>query len=571
MARSAVPTVAAYLAGAVGALNILRAVHPAFRRTHLAETLGVLPGVAGSLAGATSLVAGIVLVMLAHALRRRKRRAWRMVVVLLSVSAVVELLRWGHVLSGVVTIAVVVMLLSAREEFYALSDPRTRWRALWVLLGLGVTDVVVGWALVTSHSRAAIGTPDAGDRLQEVLLGLVGVDGPILFADPRTADLVYFSLLGLGALTAVTTIYLALRPERPAARMNGEQEREVRRLLTEHGARDSLGYFASRRDKSVIFSPSGKAAVSYRVTAGVMLASGDPIGDVEAWPGAIALFMDEARRHAWVPAVIGCSRTGGTVWCRQAGLSAWEIGDEAIVDVAGFGLEGHRMRNVRQMVHRVERAGYACEVRRVAELGPDERQAIRHAVAAWRGPGSERGFSMALGRLADPADPGCVVVTARQAGDPGTVPAPWGDLKAVLQFVPWGSRDLSLDVMCRDPAADPGLNELMIVELLRAAPGLGVTRVSLNFALFREALAGGERLGAGPVLRAWRALLIFLSRWFQIETLYRFNAKFRPGWEPRFVIFPTTRELPRIGFAALQAEGFIPSALLRGRFAKRVG
>ncbi|GDY54724.1 hypothetical protein SVIO_053470 [Streptomyces violaceusniger] len=94
-------------------------------------------------------------------------------------------------------------------------------------------------------------------------------------------------------------------------------------------------------------------------------------------------------------------------------------------------------------------------------------------------------------------------------------------------------------------------------------------RVSLNFAMFRSALARGEKLGAGPVLRGWRALLVFLSRWFQIESLYKFNAKFQPRWEPRFVVFRNTRDLPRIGLAAMQAEGFVslalPRLLRRGR------
>jgi lysyl-tRNA synthetase class 2 len=117
--------------------------------------------------------------------------------------------------------------------------------------------------------------------------------------------------------------------------------------------------------------------------------------------------------------------------------------------------------------------------------------------------------------------------------------------------------------MRRDRAADPGMNELLIVAALQAAPRLGVKRVSLNFAMFRAALARGEKIGAGPVLRAWRGLLVFLSRWFQIESLYKFNAKFRPRWEPRFVVYRSSRDLPRIGFAAMQAEGFVNLTLPR--------
>jgi lysyl-tRNA synthetase class 2 len=79
--------------------------------------------------------------------------------------------------------------------------------------------------------------------------------------------------------------------------------------------------------------------------------------------------------------------------------------------------------------------------------------------------------------------------------------------------------------------------------------------------MFRAALARGERLGAGPVLRGWRGLLVFLSRWFQIESLYKFNEKFQPAWVPRFLIFRSPKDLPRIGLAAMRAEGFVTLAL----------
>jgi lysyl-tRNA synthetase class 2 len=111
--------------------------------------------------------------------------------------------------------------------------------------------------------------------------------------------------------------------------------------------------------------------------------------------------------------------------------------------------------------------------------------------------------------------------------------------------------------MRRDRAAQPGLNDFMIVEAIKAAPDLGVKRLSLNFAMFRAVLERGERIGAGPILRAWRSVLLFMSRWFQIESLYKFNAKFSPVWEPRFFVFPSGRDAPRIAVAALEAEAFL--------------
>jgi lysyl-tRNA synthetase class 2 len=145
-------------------------------------------------------------------------------------------------------------------------------------------------------------------------------------------------------------------------------------------------------------------------------------------------------------------------------------------------------------------------------------------------------------------------------------------LRGLLHFVPWGSDGLSLDLMRRDRAAQPGVNDFLIVEAVKAAHALGVKRISLNFAVFRAALERGERIGAGPVLRMWRRFLVFISRWFQIESLYKFNAKFCPVWVPRFFVFPGTKDALRVGIAALEAEAFLvwPTLEVR-RLARKLG
>ncbi|MER6698738.1 phosphatidylglycerol lysyltransferase domain-containing protein [Streptomyces fimicarius] len=556
-----VPALVGTACTVVGLIDVAAGVFPRFRHSRMHTLAEVLPGALGPFAAALSLSAGVLLLLLAHGLKRHKRRAWRAAVALLPAGAVAQFAYRHSIIGVLVSLTLCALLVRHRDQFRALPDPRSRWRALANFVLLGAGSLGLGLIIVSVHPGRVVGDPSIADRLQHVLYGLFGVEGPVDYAG-RTTWTVAYSLGALGLLTAVTTIYLAFRPEHPAARLTEDDESRLRALLERHGGRDSLGHFALRRDKGVVFSPSGKAAVCYRVVSGVMLAGGDPIGDVEAWPGAIERFMDEAQAHSWTPAVMGCSETGGQVWTRETGLTALELGDEAVVDVADFSLAGRAMRNVRQMVKRIERNGYETRVRRARDIGDTELDRIRRAAADWRGTDTERGFSMALGRIGDPADGDCVIATAHLPGS-GTEDSPHGDLKAVLHFVPWGHDGMSLELMRRDRAADPGMNELLIVASLQAAEKLGVARVSLNFAMFRSALARGERLGAGPVLRCWRGLLIFLSRWFQIESLYKFNAKFKPRWEPRFVVFRTSRDLPRIGIAAMQAEGFVNLSLPR--------
>jgi lysyl-tRNA synthetase class 2 len=226
-------------------------------------------------------------------------------------------------------------------------------------------------------------------------------------------------------------------------------------------------------------------------------------------------------------------------------LDALELGDEAILQTAEFTTAGRQMRVVRQAVARCRRAGLRTACRRVRELDEDTRTAVVLSAEAWRDGGVERGFSMALGRLADPADTEAVLVTCHDAA---------GELRGLLQLVPWGKDGLSLDVMRRDRSAENGIIELMVTDLLAEAPRLGVARVSLNFAVFRSVFARGERLGAGPVLRL---VLLWASRFWQIESLYRANAKFQPEWLPRFACFRSAADLPSVSLAALRAEAFL--------------
>ncbi|MER6843594.1 phosphatidylglycerol lysyltransferase domain-containing protein [Streptomyces platensis] len=558
----AVPRIVGTAGVVVGLLNLAAGVFPRFRHSRMHALAEVLPGAVSPLAAAASIVVGILLLLLAHGLKRRKRRAWGAAVALLPVGIAAQLVYRHSVFGAVLSLALLVFLVWHRREFAALPDPRSRWKALANLVVLGGFSFGIGLVIVSSHPHKTIGSPSLWERAEHVLWGLFGFEGPVAYTH-HVDYTVGYSLGALGLLTVATTAYLAFRPEHPAARLTDEDEERLRALLDRHGARDSLGYFALRRDKGAVFSPTGKAAVCYRVISGVMLASGDPIGDVEAWPGAIERFMEEAKAHSWTPAVTGCSETGGQVWTRETGMDALELGDEAIVDVADFTLTGRAMRNVRQMVKRIERNGYETRVRRVRDLAPDELAQLQKAADAWRDTDTERGFSMALGRIDAVADGDAVIATAHLKAAEGEEPGPYGDLKAMQHFVPWGDSGISLELMRRDRSADPGMNELLIVAALQAAPDLKIKQVSLNFAVFRSSLERGEKLGAGPVIRVWRGMLIFLSRWYQIESLYKFNDKFRPRWEPRFVVFRNSRDIPRIGLAALQAEGYLELGLPR--------
>ncbi|WP_030022034.1 phosphatidylglycerol lysyltransferase domain-containing protein [Streptomyces monomycini] len=503
--------------------------------------------------------AGVFSLFLAVTMRRRKRAAWILNLILsglflalfaLAMVTVPEFRQHGqNWFSFVVTLLFVVSLLVGRKEFYAKGDRSNPKLAAAVALGgLLVTSLLA--ALLVTVANTAHDSHHATflDRWRYGVMRLVSIaaeeDRFPGIATPNWADVV---INVMSTVLLLLVLWSAFRSVRSTDPITPEDEERLRGLLARQGDRDSLGYFALRRDKSVIWSPTGKAAVTYRVVGGVSLASADPIGDPEAWPGAIDLWLAEARAHGWAPAVMGASEEGGTIYARH-GLDALELGDEAIVDTGEFTLEGRAMRTVRQAYNRVARAGYTVRIRRHEDIPETEMDRLLKLADDWRDGETERGFSMALGRLGDPGDGRCVMLECTDAD---------GVLRALLSFVPWGAKGLSLDLMRRDRESENGLMEFMVLEMVQRAKEVDVTQVSLNFAMFRSVFERGSRLGAGPVLRLWRSLLSFFSRWWQIESLYRANAKYRPIWEPRYMLFEKSTDLLRIGIAAARAEGFL--------------
>ncbi|MFE5690276.1 phosphatidylglycerol lysyltransferase domain-containing protein [Streptomyces sp. NPDC056512] len=501
---------------------------------------------------------GVFTWFLAITMRRRKRAAWILNLVLSGLFLVLfvvvmffpEVRRYAqNWISLVLTAAFVVALLLGRREFYAKGDRSNAKLAVAVGIGGLLVTSLFATFLVTVTNQAHDGHHSTFlERWRYGTLRLISVaTDESRYPGITSPNWVNVAINILSTLLLLAVAYAAFRSRKAVDPITPDDEARLRALLDKEGDRDSLGYFALRREKSVVWSPTGKAAVAYRVVGGVSLASGDPIGDPEAWPGAIAPWLMEAREHGWSPAVMGASEEAGTIYARH-GLDALELGDEAIVEIPEFTLEGRAMRTVRQAYNRVKRAGYEVRIRRHEDIPAEEMTYLLQRADDWRDGATERGFSMALGRLGDPADGRCVMLECSDGK---------GELKAVLSFVPWGPEGLSLDLMRRDRDSENGLMEFMVIELLQRAAEIGITQVSLNFAMFRSVFERGSRLGAGPVLRLWRSLLSFFSRWWQIESLYRANAKYRPIWEPRFLLFEKSADLPRIGLASARAEGFL--------------
>ena len=490
----------AWAAAAVGGIGVASALTPEFRdRFDLVR--GVLPpgGIAAARVGA--LAFGLVLIWLSRSLARRRYRAWQLAVGIVIASAAAHLAKGLDFEEALISLALLVALMRYRSRFDVPGDPG----ATRPLVAVGAAAAAVA-ALVLGIERS--------DRISDVATA-VGI------------------LLGFSAL------YLWLRPLTQVV-VQTVGERRVARALVEAYGRDSLSFFALRRDKSYFFSPTRRAFLAYRVVAGTALVSGDPVGEEEEFDALLAEFRRFARASGWRFGVLGAS-SGQLERYRRLGLRAIPIGEEAVLDPATFSLEGRPIRKVRQSVSRLSKAGYKLRVVAADETDEALRAELDEVSEVWRGNQPERGFSMSTDDLyvADTVFAVAEDENGRIGGFLHLAPTPVGG--------GW-----SLSTMRRLPNTPNGLTEFLIVETLAWAKEQEAGEVSLNFCAFTELICP-ERANTIS-RRVLRRVLLAADNVFQLERLYSFNRKFFPEWRPRYLCVEKLTDLPLVGLAYLHVE-----------------
>jgi lysylphosphatidylglycerol synthetase-like protein (DUF2156 family) len=525
-----------------GVIDLLDAITPPLRdRLHI--VLEFLPLRASEAAGALIALSGLALLAMGRGILRGQRRAWRVAVALLAGTIVLHLVAGADVEESLVALAVLILLVTNRREFQAASDWASLRSAL-VALAVGV----VGITLLTASSielfshiphRHHVHIPwwTAFWAVSERLVGIRTVPLP-----ERADRFLAPALLAIGLTVVAITLFLLTRPVVDRRLTSGRAaEFRARDIVRRHGV-STLDYFALRSDKRWFFHRD--SLVAYAVYGGVCLISPDPIGPRNERQQVWSAFRKFADSHGWVTSVMGAGEDWLSFY-RDSGMHNIYLGDEAVVRVQSFTLSGGDMKGLRQAFNRIAKRGYTVSFHDPSRLDPAVSKELSALMSMSRQGEHERGFSMMLGRVFDPRDTGLLLTVVR---DPG------GRAAAMCQFVPApGIKGYSLDLMRRDPGEHPnGLLDFALCSTIEHLRGGGYEGLSLNFAALRSTLSGDK--GDGTVQRAERWFLKRLSNFAQIESLWRFNAKYEPEWLPRYVVIDTAEHLVPVMMAILRAE-----------------
>ena len=559
-----IAAVSLFVAGAIELLSSFTAPI----REHLQLVAQYLPVAVVQAAGALSAIAGIGMIMLSRGILKGQRRSWLVAVALLTASLALHLLHAADIITLLVCAGVLVLLLVRRQLFRAETEPATLLTAFVILAFGGVIAALGGFVAVEVAGRVRHHPlPSWPNVLAGSAERLVGVRW---VAFPPTIDrFASVSLLAVGISLIVVALYLLTRPVvdrrlSSGGALVGRRAAEIRArdIVRRHGT-GTLDYFALRDDKQWFFHRD--SVVAYAVLGGVCLISPDPIGPFSERAHVWDSFRRFVDRNGWGLGVMGA----GEAWLptyQASGMRFVYIGDEAVVDLSQFSLEGGKMKGLRQAVNRVARYGYTVRFLDPANLGLDDAARVAELMGKNRRGEHERGFSMTLGRIFDQRDSGLLLTL---------VEGPDGDPVAMCQFVPSPAiGGFSLDLMRRDPGEHPnGLLDFALCSTIAHLRQGGSKGLSLNFAAMRSVLEGESGDGVGQRVERWA--LKRLSGVLQIETLWRFNAKYEPSWLPRYIVFDSAEQFVPVAVQIMRAESLtevpVIGRLLTTGAAKRSG
>jgi lysylphosphatidylglycerol synthetase-like protein (DUF2156 family) len=553
---------------AAGLIDLLSAVTTPVRH-HLHLISQYVPFEVTQAAGALVAISGIGMIMLSRGVLKGQRRSWLVAVALLVASLALHIIHAADVITLLVCAGVLALLIIQRERFRSQAEQGTVRSAFLILAVGGITATIgayIGVELASRvHHHGLPGWPQVLLGSAERLIGIQDVHFPAYVN--RYAST---TLLSVGLTLIVVALYFLTRPVvdrrlstgRPVAGGRRAAEIRARDIVRRHGT-GSLDYFALRDDKQWFFHRD--SMVAYAVFGGVCLVSPDPIGPFTERAHVWDAFRRYVDRNGWGLGVMAASEAWLPTY-QASGMRFLYIGDEAIVDPRRFSLEGGKMKGLRQAVNRVARYGYTVRFLDPAHLDPGDAARMVELMNKSRRGEQERGFSMMLGRLFDTRDTGLLLTL---------VEGPDGAPVAMCQFVPSTAiGGYSLDLMRRDPAEHPnGLLDFALCSTIAHLKELGMKGLSLNFAAMRSVLEGES--GDGLTQRVERWALHRLSGILQIETLWRFNAKYEPTWLPRYIVFDSAEQFIPVVVQIMRAESLtevpVIGRLLTTGAAKRSG
>ena len=248
-----------------------------------------------------------------------------------------------------------VILWRMRDEFHARSDPPSIQQGLRVLAGAFIFTLaygVSGFFLLDRHYNVNFGFWAA---LRQTIVMFTEFYNPGLTPVTRFGRFFADSIYIVGAATFTYAGLMLLRPIFVRHTATDEERQQAQRIVEQYG-HSSLARFLLFDDKHYFFTPGG-SVIGYALVGRTAVSLGDSVGPQEDQLPAIQAFSNLCQHNDWQPVFYQTLPDTLSLY-KSAGFDTLCIGNDGIVNLDAFTLEGKAGKPLRTPVNKLTRAGY---------------------------------------------------------------------------------------------------------------------------------------------------------------------------------------------------------------------
>lgn len=485
-------------------------------------------------------LSGAMLLALARGLRRRKRVAWNMTAVILSVSAVLDFTQTFNWNRSAVALIILVALFRWRGLFDARSDVSS--------FRLGIAAACVMFLLLVSYgtvaihglgSRGVFGDPLSwGEAFRGAVFTALQIKTELNELAGREAAHFLHTIRLQGLFIGLFALIMVLRPVILRKRTHSPEDFENVKRLVETYSDDPMAVFALLPDKHYYFEEGAEGVVAYALWWNVAVVLADPICSPDCREKLVHGFIRHCRGCDWKP-VFYCSHHTHRDIYERVGFQLIRIAEEARLRLADFKLDGARFQNLRTARNKARKNGLIFGWYGGEGVQPDEQMEgqLLELSKEWlkRKRGGEMGFDLSS---FDPHE-------IREKGV-ATVCSPDGRLEA---FATWHvynhGRGRCLDIM-RSRVGTRDVMDFLILEAIQSFRDQGIEEVSFGSAPLANTADPSEH---SMYDRSIRFVFENLERFYGYKRLFFFKQKYQPCWEARYLAYPCGVSLLLVGVA----------------------
>lgn len=489
-----------------------------------------------------ALLIGFALVAVSFNLLKRKRRAWMMAVGLCLLSVVFHLTKGLDYEEAIVSASVAIALLLNHRIYRVKSrtpELHISFIQLAIVIAVVLTYGVLGfWLLQPRHFGFNFHIGDAiRATLTVMTFGDVGVVPQTRYAHwyLRSLHFTTFALLGYIAwIVFQPTLYRLTRQS---------HDLELANRIRENYGRSSLDYFKTWPDKTIFISSSGRSFLAYGVALGFAVVLGDPVGPDDDLEETIREFTELCSDNGWRVAFHQTDPDSLRVY-QNAGYRKLKIGDDAIVDLQQFSLEGKDRRRLRSKVNELDKTGIRVEWIEppIADSVLREASEVSHE---WMKIPGRRERKFTLGWFDEGYVRRTPLLVVRDSS---------GKMLAFLNFIrSYRPGEGLSDLMRRRSDTPNGIMDYLFIKSFLELKARGFARCNLGMA----PMSGFQESEISTLQE--RAIHTFFQRWeriFSFKGLRFYKAKFASTWEPRYVMYRNAIDLPRMALALAKVSAF---------------